>query len=157
MANSKRQDIVRWIESLIRSNSDSRLWSHIRSKITWNKVFHVISYTKSSLWIVPIVAIVIELIAFRVLHVLDAWLLWPFQDRGLQAAETILQTIITLNLSFMVFTFGSLLVAIQVASGQMTPRIQARDTVSATNKRRAFVFGTDCASKLCKAWECQFG
>jgi len=125
MANRRRQDIVRWIESLIRSNSDSRLWSHIRSKITWNKVFHVISYTKSSLWIVPIVAIVLELIAFRLLHVLDAWLLWPFQDRGLQAAETILQTIITLNLSFMVFTFGSLLVAIQVASGQMTPRIIA--------------------------------
>ena len=35
------------------------------------------------------------------------------------------QTVITLTLSFVVFTFGSLLVAIQVASGQMTPRIIA--------------------------------
>ena len=36
-----------------------------------------------------------------------------------------LETIVTLNLSFVVFTFGSLLVAIQVAGGQYTPRIIA--------------------------------
>ena len=35
------------------------------------------------------------------------------------------QTVITLTLSFLVFTFGSLLVAIQVAGGQLTPRIIA--------------------------------
>jgi uncharacterized membrane protein len=125
MARRRRHGIVRWIESLIKSNSDSRLAGHIRTKITWNRVFRVVSYTKSSLWIVPIVAIVLELIAIRVTHALDAWLLWPLWQRGLQASETMLQTIITLNLSFMVFTFGSLLVAIQVASGQMTPRIIA--------------------------------
>ena len=34
-----------------------------------------------------------------------------------------METIITLTISFLVFTFGSLLVAIQVASGQLTPRI----------------------------------
>jgi len=36
-----------------------------------------------------------------------------------------LDTIVTLNLSFLVFTFGSLLVAIQVAGGQYSPRIIA--------------------------------
>ena len=36
-----------------------------------------------------------------------------------------LQAIVTATLSFVVFTFGSLLVAIQVASGQLTPRIIA--------------------------------
>jgi hypothetical protein len=36
-----------------------------------------------------------------------------------------LQTVITLTLTFIVFTFASLLVAIQVASGQLTPRIIA--------------------------------
>jgi uncharacterized membrane protein len=36
-----------------------------------------------------------------------------------------LSAIITLTLSFLVFTFGSLLIAIQVASGQYTPRIIA--------------------------------
>ena len=33
--------------------------------------------------------------------------------------------VISFSLSFMVFTFGSLLVAVQVASGQYTPRIIA--------------------------------
>jgi uncharacterized membrane protein len=36
-----------------------------------------------------------------------------------------MQAIISLALSFIVFTFGSLLVAIQIASGQLTPRIIA--------------------------------
>ena len=36
-----------------------------------------------------------------------------------------LETMITLNLSLLVFTFGSLLVAMQVAGRQSTPRIIA--------------------------------
>jgi uncharacterized membrane protein len=44
---------------------------------------------------------------------------------GLSGTKTVLETIVTLTLTFMVFTFGSLLVAIQVASGQLTPRIIA--------------------------------
>ena len=40
-------------------------------------------------------------------------------------ARALLEAVITSTLAFMVFTFGSLLVAIQVASGQMTPRIIA--------------------------------
>ena len=40
-------------------------------------------------------------------------------------ARSLLETVVTMNLSFLVFTFGSLLVAIQVAGGQYTPRIIA--------------------------------
>ena len=40
-------------------------------------------------------------------------------------ATALYQTVITMSLSFLVFTFGSLLVAIQVAGGQLTPRIIA--------------------------------
>ena len=40
-------------------------------------------------------------------------------------ATTLYQTVITLTLSFLVFTFGSLLVAVQIAGGQLTPRIIA--------------------------------
>jgi uncharacterized membrane protein len=36
-----------------------------------------------------------------------------------------MDTVVTLSMSFIVFTFGSLLVALQVASGQLTPRIIA--------------------------------
>jgi uncharacterized membrane protein len=65
-------------------------------------------------------------VTFRVVYALDAratWVPpWPF---GLSGTQTALQTIITLIVSFIVFTFGSLLVAIQIAGGQLTPRIIA--------------------------------
>jgi hypothetical protein len=51
---------------------------------------------------------VLEQIAVRVLHFLDEYIEWPYVVLGLQGAEAILQTIITLNLSFTVFTFGIL-------------------------------------------------
>ena len=41
------------------------------------------------------------------------------------SAQGVVDRIFSLNLSFLVFTFGSLLVAIQVAGGQYTPRIIA--------------------------------
>jgi uncharacterized membrane protein len=125
MVTDKQKGIIGWIDSVIDLYSHRRFFGYIRSKITWNRLFRVVSYMKSSLWIVPIIAIVLELITIRVLHAVDAWIVWPFDVRGLTGAETMLQTVITISLSFMVFTFGSLLVAIQVASGQMTPRIIA--------------------------------
>lgn len=102
-----------------------RLAHRMGLKITWNKAFRIVSYTKSSLWIIPIIAVLLEFPAIKVLHDVDAWIEWPFEGLALEGAKLVLQTIITLSLSFMVFTFGSLLVAIQVASGQMTPRIIA--------------------------------
>ena len=94
--------------------------------MTWNKWYAFRSYVRSSLWIVPFIALLLEQVTFRVIYALDArftWIPpWPF---GLSGTQTALQTIITLVLSFIVFTFGSLLVAIQVASGQLTPRIIA--------------------------------
>jgi uncharacterized membrane protein len=50
------------------------------------------------------------------------WQILRFTASGGQA---MLQTVTTMTLSFIVFTFGSLLVAIQVASGQLTPRVIA--------------------------------
>lgn len=49
--------------------------------------------------------------------------LW--RDKLPAGATALYQTVITLTLSFLVFTFGSLPVAIQVAGGQPTPRIIA--------------------------------
>jgi uncharacterized membrane protein len=91
----------------------------------WKQFYYVGDYLKSSLWIVPLIAIPLELAATRILHRLDAWLGWTFLDLGVSGAQAMLNAIVTATLSFVVFTFGSLLVALQVASGQMTPRIIA--------------------------------
>jgi uncharacterized membrane protein len=92
----------------------------------WNRWYALASYVRSSLWIVPFIALLLEQVAFRVIYALDARITWvPPWPLGLSGTQAALQTIITLILSFIVFTFGSMLIAIQVASGQLTPRIIA--------------------------------
>jgi uncharacterized membrane protein len=91
----------------------------------WNQLYSLRNYLKSSLWVVPFIAIPLALVATRSLHRLDAWLDWTLLGYGAAGAKTLLDAFVTATLSFVVFTFGSLLVAIQVASAQMTPRIIA--------------------------------
>jgi uncharacterized membrane protein len=94
--------------------------------MAWNRWYAFRSYLRSSLWIVPLVALLFEQVIFRVVYALDKRISWiPTWPLGLSGTKTALETIITLMLSFLVFTFGSLLVAVQVASGQLTPRIIA--------------------------------
>lgn len=94
--------------------------------MAWNRWYAFRSYLGSSLWIVPFVALLLEQVTFRIIYALDARSNWvPPWPLGAEGTQTALQTIITLMLSFIVFTFGSLLVAVQVASGQLTPRIIA--------------------------------
>ena len=98
---------------------------YARQRLAWNRLYRATSYAKSALWIVPLVAIVLVLALVPLLRMLDAWLGWNVSSLGVSGAQALYQTVITLTLSFIVFTFGSLLVAIQVASGQLTPRIIA--------------------------------
>ena len=93
--------------------------------MAWKHLDQLRRYIGSSLWVVPFVAIPFELVATRLVHRLDSWLGWPFLGVAFPGAQATLQAIVTATLSFIVFTFGSLLVAIQVASAQMTPRIIA--------------------------------
>src|SRR5512141_43174 len=102
-----------------------RFRSFVRSKLTWGRLYRATSYLKSALWTVPLVAIALELALAPALHALDAWLNWRLRGFEPAGATALYQTVITLTLSFLVFTFGSLLVAIQVAGGQLTPRIIA--------------------------------
>ena len=93
--------------------------------MTWKQRNLLSFYLRSSLWIVPIAAGVFAQIFGSIVFALDGTLGWAGMRFGLEGARAINDTVITLNLSFVVFTFGSLLVAIQVASGQYTPRIIA--------------------------------
>ena len=102
-----------------------RIYGSLRSNLAWGRLYRATSYLKSALWTVPLIAIVLELLFAPVLRELDAWLRWRFAGLDAPGAQALYQTVITLTLSFIVFTFGSLLVAIQVAGGQLTPRIIA--------------------------------
>jgi uncharacterized membrane protein len=82
-------------------------------------------YTSNALWVIPFGAIILELVLYRLLRALDAMLGWQILGFTASGGQAMLQTVSTMTLSFIVFTFGSLLVAIQVASGQLTPRVIA--------------------------------
>lgn len=99
----------------------------------WHQRYAFASYLRSSMWGVPVAAYAAFFILIRILGHLDEWLDWSWSWR-LEASlvQTIFQSLAAAVLSFIVFTFSSLLVAIQVASAQLTPRIIAtmllRDT-----------------------------
>jgi len=97
----------------------------LRSKLGWGRLYHATSYLKSALWTVPIVAIAIEMLVAPLIRGVESWQRWRLAELAPAGATALYQTVITLSLSFLVFTFGSLLVAIQVAGGQLTPRIIA--------------------------------
>jgi uncharacterized membrane protein len=94
-------------------------------RLAWNRAYRVLSYVRSALWVVPILAGALELIVIRLLLHFDRYVTWDLTGLKASGAQALFQTISTLTLSFIIFTFGSLLVAIQIAGGQLTPRIIA--------------------------------
>jgi uncharacterized membrane protein len=110
-----------------------RVEMRIRRWLVWNNIYRTTSYLRSALWMVPLLSIVLVLAIAPGLRILDGWLGWRLTGLSLSGARSLYETVITLTLSFVVFTFGSLLVAIQIAGGQLTPHIIAttllRDTV----------------------------
>src|ERR1700751_102288 len=93
--------------------------------MTWNLRYQIKTYIRSALWIIPFFALLLEQVAGALAQTLDTRPAWKGLEFGVTGAQALLNAITTLTLSFIVFTFGSLLVAIQVASGQYTPRIIA--------------------------------
>jgi uncharacterized membrane protein len=99
----------------------------------WNVRYAIWSYLRSTIWSVPVIALVLEQVTWRIAYAYKFDLGYvPGFAFGGTATFAAADYGITLMTSFIVFTFGSLLVAIQVASGQLSPRIIAtllRDNV----------------------------
>jgi len=94
--------------------------------MNWNTRYRLKSYLRSSLWIIPVGAGLAERLVRAVVEALEPQIGgWLSLGLGADGAKAVANAVVTLTLSFVVFTFGSLLVAIQVASGQYTPRIIA--------------------------------
>ena len=127
---------------------DNGVAQFIRARLTWGWMYRTASYLRSALWVTPILAIVLIYLLAPLMRWLDSYLDWNVTGLGVSGASAMYQTVITLSLSFLVFTFGSLLVAIQVASGQLTPRV-----IATTLLRDNVVRGTRGAVRLhAAAW-----
>lgn len=92
--------------------------------MSWNRRYAIKSYVLSSLWLAPLIAFLLAQLTFRLSYELQIELGWiPGLVSSAAGTQSAMDIAITLQISFLVFTFGSLLVAVQVASGQLTPRI----------------------------------
>jgi uncharacterized membrane protein len=94
--------------------------------MSWSRRYAIRSYLLSTVWIAPVVALVIEQLTFRIAYAYQLDLGWfPGFGATRDGTIAIADYIISSSIAFIVFTFSSLIVAIQVASGQLTPRIIA--------------------------------
>ncbi|SAK79559.1 hypothetical protein AWB79_05054 [Caballeronia hypogeia] len=99
----------------------------------WNRRYSLTSYLRSSLWTVPLIAVAIYAVVKPVTEMVGRWMIKQgtldpktgFLGLSMTGARSLVGDIVSADMAFLVFTFGSLLVAIQVAGGQYTPRIIA--------------------------------
>ena len=94
--------------------------------MTWGRRYAVTSYLRSAVWTAPVIALALEQATFRIAsaHQLDFGSI-PGFAYGREGAIALADYVITSATAFIVFTFGSMVVAIQVASGQSSPRVIA--------------------------------
>ena len=94
--------------------------------MSWSVRYAIKSYLLSAIWTAPVIALVVEQATFRVayFHRLDFGGI-PGFVLNREGTIAVTEYVIASSIAFIVFTFSSLIVAIQVASGQLSPRIIA--------------------------------
>lgn len=100
--------------------------------MTWIWCYRVQLFLRNSIWVLPSVGMVAALVAIRIVHWAENALGWQ-SDLPPEAAQTVLTTLASSMFTFIVFVSSTMLVAFQLASAQLTPRIIAlvfRDPVA---------------------------
>jgi uncharacterized membrane protein len=99
--------------------------------MTWLQRYHLRHYLANSLWPLPALSAIVAIVAVRVLHDLETSMGWESSFRP-ETAQAFLGTMASSMFTFIVFVSSALLVALQLASSQLSPRIIAvvfRDSV----------------------------
>ena len=83
-------------------------------------------FLRRSLWVLPVAGMVAALLVARGARWVDDRTHWVLMGFGSDGAKALLSTISAAHLTFVVFAFSILLLAVQLASSQLSPRIIAR-------------------------------
>jgi uncharacterized membrane protein len=92
--------------------------------MTWTQRYRLRHYLSDSVWILPCVGIVAALVTAPVTEYCDRTFGWRM-DVSPDASRTVLITLASAMFSFVVYVSSALLIALQLASAQLTPRIIA--------------------------------
>jgi uncharacterized membrane protein len=100
--------------------------------MTWLQRYRLRHYVTNSIWILPFLSMMAAIGAVRVLHWIEVTVGWESSPHA-DTAQAVLGTMASAMFTFIVFVSSALLVAVQLASSQLTPRIIAivyRDPVT---------------------------
>jgi len=121
--------------------------------MTWLQRYRVRHYFTNSIWILPLLGVLAALIAAPLLHQIEEAMGWESTANS-DTAKAVLGTLASSMFTFIVFVCSALLVAVQLASAQLTPRIIAivfRDPItkfSLTVFVFAFVFSLNVLIRI---------
>src|SRR6516162_8020526 len=113
--------------------------------MTWLQRYRLWHYISNSIWILPLVSMVAGIGAVRFLHAIEEAIGWE-SNLSPSTIQVLLGTLASAMFTFIVFVSSALLVAVQLASSQLTPRIIAivfRDPVT-KGSLVVFVFTFTC-------------
>jgi len=100
--------------------------------MTWLQRYQIRHYFANSLWILPALSVLVALALVPLLHRLDQSMDWESGINS-ETVRTVLEMMASSMFTFIVFVCSTLLIAVQLASAQLTPRIIAvvfRDPVT---------------------------
>ena len=100
----------------------------------WHRIYGLRSYLRSTMWVVPVLAYIASFVLVRVVGYIDDWLHWQWAwklEVGTVQYDA-RRALVASTISFIVFTFSSLLVAIQVAERASSRRASSRPRCCAT-------------------------
>src|SRR5690349_5817223 len=100
--------------------------------MNWLQRYRVRAYFRNSIWVLPALGMLVALAAVQCLHGAEQVLGWAAGVHP-DTARAVLGTLAASMFTFVVFVSSALLVAVQLASAQLTPRIIAivfRDPVT---------------------------
>jgi uncharacterized membrane protein len=109
--------------------------------MTWLQRYHLRHYMANSIWVLPLLAVPAAIGAVRLVSWVDEVTGWQ-ADFPPDTVRAVLSTMASAMFTFIVFVSSALLVAVQLASSQLTPRIIAtvfRDPITKFSLT-AFVF-----------------
>ncbi|HKY91130.1 MAG TPA: DUF2254 family protein, partial [Nevskiaceae bacterium] len=91
----------------------------------WLRRYRLRNYLRHSIWVPTLLAFVAGMLVFRISWKLSPAVAYDFLGFGPDGAQAVMGAIATATFSFMVFVFSLLLVAVQLASAQLSPRVIA--------------------------------
>ena len=92
--------------------------------MTWLQRYRLESFLRHSIWLPPFLAILAALLTNQLARWVDGILGWQAAT-GVSAMQSVLAALASAMLTFIVFVFSIMLLAVQLASAQLTPRVIA--------------------------------